>query len=115
VQARAAEAEAILGAARVYVRDTVGEVWMRVTSGNQDLDAAITQARLAITHGMHEAARSVDLVFHAAGTNAVYAKNPLERYFRDIHVALQHGAALPVHMEAAGKSLLGLRPSDPGW
>ncbi len=115
VQARAAEAEAILGAARVYVRDTVGEVWMRVTSGNQDLDAAITQARLAITHGMHEAARSVDLVFHAAGTNAVYTKNPLERYFRDIHVTLQHGAALPVHMEAAGKSLLGLRPSDPGW
>ena len=88
---------------------------MRVTSGNSDLDAAITQARLAITHGMHESARSVDLVFHAAGTNAVYAKNPLERYFRDIHVTLQHGAALPVHMEAAGKSLLGLRPSDPGW
>ncbi|MFM9885456.1 MAG: acyl-CoA dehydrogenase family protein, partial [Burkholderiales bacterium] len=115
VQARTAEAEAILSAARVYVRDTVGEVWMRITSGNHDLDAAITQARLAITHGMHEAARAVDLVFHAAGTNAVYARNPLERYFRDIHVTLQHGAALPVHLEAAGKSLLGLRPSDPGW
>ena len=51
----------------------------------------------------------------AAGTNAVYEKNPLERHFRDIHVALQHGAALPVHMESAGKALLGLRPADAGW
>ncbi len=115
VQARTAEAEAILSASRTYVRTTVSEVWRRVASGNTDLDAAITQARLAITHGMHEAARSVDLVFHAAGTNAVYARNPLERYFRDVHVTLQHGAALPAHMEAAGKSLLGLRPTDPGW
>jgi indole-3-acetate monooxygenase len=115
VQTRVAEAEAILSAARVYVRETVREVWARVTAGDADLDAVITQARLAITHGMHECARSVDLVFHAAGTNAVYVKNPLERYFRDIHVTLQHGAALPAHMEAAGKSLMGLRPSDPGW
>ena len=29
----------------------------------------VVQARLAITHALHEAVRSVDLVFHAAGTN----------------------------------------------
>ncbi len=115
VQTRAAEAEAILSAARAYVRSTVEQTWCLVTAGNQDLDIAITQARLSITHAMHEAARSVDLVFHAAGTNAVYTRNPIERYFRDSHVTLQHGAALPVHMEAAGKALMGLRPSDPGW
>jgi indole-3-acetate monooxygenase len=115
VQARTAEAEAILSAARSYVRGTVAETWRLVTAGEKDLDFAITQARLAITHAMHEAARSVDLVFHAAGTNAVYTRNPIERYFRDIHVTLQHGAALPIHMEEAGKALLGLRPSDPGW
>lgn len=115
VQVRTAEAEAILSAARSYVRGTVAETWRLVTAGEKDLDVAITQARLAITHAMHEAARSVDLVFHAAGTNAVYTRNPIERYFRDIHVTLQHGAALPIHMEAAGKALLGLRPSDPGW
>ena len=115
VQTRAAEAEAVLSAARTYVLATVGELWERVEAGDQDVDAILTQARLAITHGMHEAARAVDIVFHAAGTNAIYAKNPLERYFRDIHVTLQHGAALPAHFESAGKSLLGLRPTDPGW
>jgi alkylation response protein AidB-like acyl-CoA dehydrogenase len=115
VQARVAEAEAILSAARAYVQAAVGDLWMRAGQGNSDLDEAIVQARLAIAHGMHEAARSVDIVFHAAGTNAVYERNPLERHFRNIHVAVQHAAALPVHMESAGKALLGLRPTDAGW
>jgi indole-3-acetate monooxygenase len=115
VQARVAEAEAILSGARAYLFSAVGELWARANAGERDLDACIVQARLAITHGMHAAARSVDLVFHAAGTNAIYEKNRLERHFRDVHVALQHGAALPAHMEAAGKALLGLRPVEPGW
>lgn len=115
VQARVAEAEAILSGARAYLFSAVGELWARANAGERDLDAGIVQARLAITHGMHEAARSVDLVFHAAGTNAIYENNRLERHFRDVHVALQHGAALPAHMEAAGQALLGLRPGEPGW
>ncbi len=115
VQAQTAHAEAALQSARAYVRNTVGEVWERVSRGETELDGPILQARLAITHGMHEAARAVDTAFHAAGTNAVYRKNHLERYFRDIHVTLQHGAALHQHFEAAGQALLGKRPVDPGW
>jgi indole-3-acetate monooxygenase len=115
VQARMAEAESILSAARAYVQAAVGDLWARAGQGQCDLDAAVVHARLAIARGMHEAVRCVDLVFHAAGTNAVYERNPLERHFRDIHVAVQHAAALPAHMESAGKALLGLRPTDPGW
>ena len=115
VQARTAEAEAMVSSARAYVQVAVGDLWERASRGEKDLDAAVAQARLAITHGMHEAVRAVDLIFHAAGTNAVYERNPLERHFRNIHVAVQHAAGLPAHMEAAGKALLGLRPTDPGW
>jgi alkylation response protein AidB-like acyl-CoA dehydrogenase len=115
VQARVAEAEAILSGARAYVQAAIGDLWTRASQAEIDLDTAVVQARLAITHGMHEAARTVDLIFHAAGTNAVYERNPLERHFRNIHVAIQHAAGLPAHMEAAGKALLGLRPGDPGW
>ncbi len=115
VQTRVAEAEAILSAARAYVVEAVGTAWEAVCAGVPDLNRAIAQARLAITHGMHEAVRAVDLVFHAAGTNAIYRTHPLERYFRDIHVAVQHNAAFPAHIESAGKVLLGLRPSDMGW
>jgi indole-3-acetate monooxygenase len=100
VQMRLAEAEAILNAAR---------------AGISDPSLAIAQARLSIVHAMHEAVRSVDLVFHAAGTNAIYTRNPLERYFRDIHVAVQHNAAFPAQYESAGKVLMCLRPTDIGW
>ena len=62
VQARVAEAEAILSAARAYRADSRrrsvgrGQARARATSTRP-----IVQARLAITHGMHEAVRSVDL------------------------------------------------------
>jgi len=115
VQSQVAEAEAILSSARAYVQVAVGELWSRARRRASDLDAALVQARLAITHALHQAVRSVDLVFHAAGTNAVYAHNRLECHFRDIHVAVQHAAGLPAHMQAAGKVLLGLRLDEPGW
>ena len=63
---------------------------------------------------MHEAVRATTLVFHTAGTNAVYEKNPLERYFRDAHVAVQHVVGRPENIEDAGKALLGLRPESIG-
>jgi alkylation response protein AidB-like acyl-CoA dehydrogenase len=115
VQTRLAEAEAILNAARAYVVDSVGTLWDVVCSNASDPSIAIAQTRLAIVHAMHEAVRSVDLVFHAAGTNAIYTRNPLERYFRDIHVAVQHNGAFPAQYESAGKVLMGLRPADMGW
>src|SRR5215831_5695551 len=115
VQTRLAEAEAILNAARAYVVGSVGALWEEVCVGASDPSLAIAQARLAIVHAMNEAVRSVDLVFHAAGTNAIYNRNPLERYFRDIHVAVQHNAAFPAQYESAGKVLMGLRPTDVGW
>ena len=55
---------------------------------------------------MHEAVRAVDMVFHTAGTNAVYRKHPLERYFRDIHVAVQHAAGLAVARRIGGQGAL---------
>jgi hypothetical protein len=106
-------AEAILSSARAYVEVARPSMVAR-RPGECDLDAAVVQARLAITHALHEAVRSVDPIFHAAGTNAVYAHNRLERHFRDIHVAVQHSAGLPAHMQAAGKVLSGLRLDGPG-
>ncbi|MEI7711475.1 MAG: acyl-CoA dehydrogenase family protein [Rhodospirillales bacterium] len=115
VQERLAEAEAIVNASRAYVFDAVGRLWDTLCAGEQPTDRMVAQARLALVHAMHESVRAVDKVFHAAGTNAIYTRLPLERAFRDIHVALQHGAALPSYFESAGKVLLGLKPNDPGW
>jgi len=115
VQSRVAEAEAMLNASRVYLIDALGRAWATQCAPVTDPTNEIVQARLATTHAMHEAVRVVELVFRAAGTNAIYTRNPLERHFRDIHVAIQHNAGFPVHYESAGKVLMGLRPSEPGW
>jgi alkylation response protein AidB-like acyl-CoA dehydrogenase len=115
VQTRIAEAEAIVNAARAYVFDAVGRLWATLSAGRTPSDQEVAQARLAQVHAMHEAVRAVDKVFHAAGTNAIYTRLPLERAFRDVHVAVQHAAGLPGYFEAAGKVLMGLRPSEPGW
>ncbi len=115
VQTRLAEAEAIVNGARAYLFDAVGRLWDTLTAGREPTDQQVAQGRLALVHAMHESVRAVDKVFHAAGTNAIYTRLPLERAFRDVHVAVQHAAGLPVYFESAGKVLLGLRPSDPGW
>ena len=115
VQTKLGEAEAIVNAARAYVFDAVGSLWATLTAGEEPTDRQVAQGRLALVHAMHESARAVDKVFHAAGTNAIYTRLPLERAFRDVHVAIQHGAALPLYFESAGKVLLGLKPGDPGW
>lgn len=115
VQARVGEAEAIVNSARAYVFDAVGRLWDTVSAGDDPTDAQVAQGRLALVHAMHESVRAVDKVFHAAGTNAIYTRNPLERAFRDVHVAMTHGAALPSYFESAGKVLMGLRPAEPGW
>lgn len=115
VQTRLAESEAIVGAARAYVVESARTAWEAAGDGTLDAKRHGLPLRLAISHSIHEAVRAVDIVFHAAGTNAVYRKNPLERYFRDIHVAVQHAAALPLHIEAAGKVLMGHPLSSVGW
>ena len=115
VQSRVAEAEAMLNASRAYLIDALVRAWAGQCAQVADPTSEIVQARLATTHAMHETVRAVELVFRAAGTNAIYTHNPLERHFRDIHVAIQHNAGFPVHYELAGKVLMGLRPSEPGW
>jgi alkylation response protein AidB-like acyl-CoA dehydrogenase len=115
VQTKVAEAEAIISAARAYLLDAVGTAWRAVCDGNPDPGREIALARLSITNAMRESVKAVDLLFHAAGTNAIHRKYPLERFFRDVHVAVQHVGGLPSNFDYAGQALLGLRPSDPGW
>ncbi len=115
VQAGLGQAEAIIGAARSFAVDSMARFWTALSSNETGLDDLIARARLSCVHAILESVRAVDLAFHAAGTNAIYSANPLERHFRDIHVAVHHNAAFKVHFESAGKVFLGLHPTEPGW
>ena len=54
------------------------------------------------------AAQAVDLMYHLAGGTAVYRRSPLQRLFRDVHVATQHMMVGPATLELSGRLLLGL-------
>ena len=115
VQLAVGQAEGIISGARAYVLYAAGELWDAVQSGKPDLSEEILQSRLATTHGVHEAARAIDKLYHASGTNAVRRGNLLERYFRDINAAMMHAAGLPANFEQGGRVALGLPPGAPGW
>ncbi|MFN8556967.1 MAG: hypothetical protein U0531_06315 [Dehalococcoidia bacterium] len=114
-QTAVGRAEAMLSAARAYVYTSLARAWQTVQTEGADPTIAIAHTRLAITHAVREALGVVDLLFHTAGTNAIYARNRLERSFRDIHVAVQHGSTLTQHYTSAGRIFLGLAPPDRGW
>ena len=115
MQLAVGRAEAITSAARAYCLDAIDAAWEAVgpdgPAKGRELDRAIAHARLAITHAMNEAVRVVDLLQRAAGTAGVYNTGRIERRFRDAHVAVQHAAGPRLHIEAAGRVLLGV-PSD---
>ena len=115
VQSRVGEAEAIISGARSYVLEALSRAWERYSEEMPVPSPEVSQARLAITHSIHQATRAVDMLFHAAGTNAIHRRNGLERRWRDIHVVAQHGAGLLSNYEFGGQALMGLRPSDAGW
>ena len=115
VQLAAGQAEAIISGARAYVLDAVGRMWEAVLSGKPDIGEEVLQARLSITHAVHESARAIDMLYHISGTNAVRRDNLLERYFRDIHAAMMHAGGLVANFEQGGRALLDLPPGAPGW
>jgi 3-hydroxy-9,10-secoandrosta-1,3,5(10)-triene-9,17-dione monooxygenase len=90
-------------------------------------DAALANRKLdAIESARHKAqcAQVVELIHSAieqvmftAGSSAFSLANPLQRYWRDLHVALRHVANLPqIGYEIYGRDLAGVKPnlSPPG-
>lgn len=111
VQDALARADASRRAARHLLDHAVSDAWDVAQRGG-GVDAASRIAlRQAATHATQTAATSVDACYHAGGGAAVYSSSPLQRVFRDVHVATQHAMVAPRTMEVVGRSRLGL-PTD---
>jgi len=110
VQADVARAEAAFRSARAFVDAEVERVWGVALDGELT-DRDRRDLRLAATNATLQAKVAVDLMYDAAGGSAVYRTNPLERVFRDLHVATQHGMVAPRTLEVFGRVALGL-PTD---
>ena len=110
VQADLAEADARRRAARHLLDHAVADAW-RAADGSTDVDESRVALRQAATHAMTTSAAVVHTCYTAAGGAAVYETSPLQRLFRDVHVATQHAMVAPRTMEVVGRHRLGL-PTD---
>lgn len=111
VQADYAAAHADLDAARALVAAEIASAWDTVVAGDAlDLPAR-ARLRLAATRLTQISARVTGKMHELAGGTSVYAHHPLNRRFRDAHVATQHVMVAPPTLELAGRVLLGL-PAD---
>ncbi len=107
-QAAVAEAEALRRSARAFYYEAVDRAWDAARRGGQ-LDVEHRRdLRLATTHATHAAAQAVDRMYHVAGGSSVYRSSPLQRIFRDVHVATQHMMVSASTLELTGRLLLGL-------
>jgi alkylation response protein AidB-like acyl-CoA dehydrogenase len=108
VQAEVAQAEALVRSGRALLDDAIDRAWSRAeTDGAIGTDERVG-LRLAATHATTSAARATDLVYNAGGGTSVYATSPLQRCFRDVHVATQHAMVAGATWELTGRILLGL-------
>ena len=106
VQGLIGRTEASLRAARAYIYATAADVWRDLEGGSPITEAHRIAIRIAATWTIHQAASVVETAYHMAGATAVFAANPFERRFRDMHAIAQQIQARDTHYEDAGRAIL---------
>lgn len=102
-----AEADALVRSARAFLHESIARAWGEALKGGALSLEAKRDLRLASTHAARASMRAVDLMYHLGGGTSVYRTSPLQRIFRDVHVASQHMMVAPPTMETVGRLLLG--------
>ena len=110
VQSNIGRSEACWRAARKYLYSTAKELWEQSSHGQPlSIDQKI-ELRLSSAWAIHQASSVADVVYHMAGSTAVFENNSFERRFRDIHTVTQQIQGRQSHYENVGQVLLGLEP-----
>ena len=104
VQIAVARAEAKVRASRAMLYEA-GDA---VMAAEGDALEARAMLRLAACNAARESAAAVDLLYEAAGAGAARAGEPLQRMFRDVHVAAQHAMVADAVALLAGRVRLGV-------
>lgn len=114
VQNQIACHEAELRAARAYLHHAVRDAWDALVAGaDEPTREQRLDIRLAASHASQAARKVVDYAYQSAGATAIFAANPFERRFRDMHAVSQQIQASAAQFTNAGQILLGLSPDNP--
>jgi 3-hydroxy-9,10-secoandrosta-1,3,5(10)-triene-9,17-dione monooxygenase len=111
VQVHVAEAAALADAARAIMLGDCDEATRSVSEGHiPGLDQRARYRRDGAFAAML-CTKAVDLLFAATGGGAIYARNPLQRTFRDVHAANAHYVLnWDINGAMYGRVALGLPP-----
>jgi len=107
VQAEIGRLEGRLRAARALLWATLGACEARAAEAPLGAAERI-DIRLAASHALAVGRAVSEAVYHAAGVNAIFTGDPLERRFRDSHAVSQQVQARAAHFESVGQFLLGI-------
>ena len=108
IQAKLAQAEALVRSARSFFYETLEDVWQTACDGESPSPQQSALSQLARTYAAQACAEAIDLMYAAAGSSALYATNRIARCFCDVHAVTQHSAVSPLGWEQAGRAFLGL-------
>jgi alkylation response protein AidB-like acyl-CoA dehydrogenase len=112
IQYQVGLSETRLRSARTFLLRTLHEVWDHTVAGEAlSLDQRAT-FRMAITNGSHQARKVMETVYQAAGSTAIFANQPFERRFRDLHAVTQQVQAHASNFELVGQHFLGMNPKS---
>jgi alkylation response protein AidB-like acyl-CoA dehydrogenase len=107
-QADVSRAESLLRSSRAFYYETVGAAWQAACQQGSIGTEHRRDVRLATTHATRACAQAVDLMYELGGGTSVYRGSPLQRIFRDVHVATQHMMVATATLELTGRLFLGL-------
>ena len=105
VQSDVARREADIGSARAWLVETLKDVHARADDVEPIGTKDRVKVRLACTQAIHQAEKTADWVYKAAGTSAIFLGTPFERRFRDIHTLSQQIQSREAHFETVGRIL----------
>jgi alkylation response protein AidB-like acyl-CoA dehydrogenase len=107
VRTAVARAHAMVGAARSYVLDVLGDTWATLDAGREPARAQ----RAALAGMQPQTAQTcrdaVRLVADTVGSASIYRRTPIERHRRDLETISQHILAQARTFEMAGALWLG--------
>lgn len=105
------EAASEIGASRTQLLDGIGRLYDLVDSGQPVTFTDRAEVRRNQIRAAWRAVSAADAIFARSGGNAARRNNPLQRFWRDAHVGLQHAIHTPGTVyHATALASLGVEP-----
>ncbi len=105
------QAEAIWNAARAYLNEASLAMWDGAKTNHSLTMEERINVRLASTHAIRQAAEVVDIAYALCGSSAIFAANPIQRRFQDVHTITQQVQGRLTHYDTAGQHFLDIEPT----